>query len=657
MTENFHHFAKVVHQRLALLSKDELFVVDGVDLYTSYLLSFPEGTNPQFRVNTVHDCSCCRNFIRNMGNLVSLAGGEKRSIWAVSNLPEPYATVASHMNQLVTQLPIKGVFRTKETRFGAEHTYDAENRRWDHFYGTVAARHRVASPDEARGQLNTTAQVLERGLRELELDALDTVLDLINSNGLYRGEEHRQAVVEFSTLSRSYRANPNPETLVWGNIHSPAARFRNTVIGTLVQDISEGVDVERAVRAFETKVAPMNYKRPTAVITPGMVQTALAKLTELGLEGAVERRFAQLPDISVNDVLFVDNSVRDKMRDSGLRALLMDAAVQPTRKPTRGATDVTIHDFLKDVLPTARSAALLLENSHTSHMVSLTAPVHNNTGRLFKWNNDFAWSYVGEVTDSIRQRVKRAGGNVEAALRVSLAWNNLDDLDLHAHCPDGHIYFGNKLGILDVDMNAGSGHTREPVENLSWTHPRDGVYKIMVNQYNQRETRDVGFTLEAECNGQLRRWSYSPAVRGTVDCIRFTVKGGAVTELQTQTPHLEEGNASNEIWGVRTQTLVPISTIMCSPNHWENAGGVGAQHWFFMLQNCVNPEPARGIYNEFLRGELEPHRKVFEVLGSKSKCLHTANQLSGVGFTAARDHRVTLQVTTNTNTRAYNISF
>jgi hypothetical protein len=657
MIENFHHFAKAVHRRLTTLSKDELFVVDGVDLYTSYLLSFPEGTNPTFRVNTVHDCSCCRNFIRNMGGLVSLAGGVKQSIWALENLPEPYATVAAHMDQLVAQLPIKGVFRTKETRFGAEHTYDAENRRWDHFYGTVAARHRTAAPDEARGQLNTTAAVLERGLRELSMDAVTTVLDLINSNSLYRGEEHRRAVEEFATLMQGYRGTNQPELLVWGSIHSPAARFRNTVIGTLVQDISEGMDVERAVRAFETKVAPMNYKRPTAVITPRMVEMALEKLRELDLEGAVERRFAQLSDISVNDVLFVDNSVRDRMRDSGLRGLLMDAATQPARKPIRGATDVTIQDFVREILPTAKSVSLQLENPHTSHMVSLTAPVHANTGRLFKWRNDFAWSYVGEVADSIRQRVKRAGGNVEAALRVSLAWSNLDDLDLHADCPEGYIYYGNKLRILDVDMNAGHGTTREPVENLSWTHPRDGAYRIQVNQFSRRETRDVGFTLEVECGGEIRRWTYSPAVHGTVECLSFRVRGGQLVDLQTQTPHLEEGSASNEVWGVRTKTLVPVSTIMCSPNHWENSGGVGNQHWFFMLRDCVNPEPARGIYNEFLRGELEPHRKVFEVLGSRSKTPHTTNQLSGVGFSAARDHRVTLQVTTNSNTRAYNITF
>ena len=43
-------------------------------------------------------------------------------------------------------------------------------------------------------------------------------------------------------------------------------------------------------------------------------------------------------------------------------------------------------------------------------------------------------------------------------------------------------------------------------------------------------------------------------------------------------------------------------------------------------------EPVRGIYNEFLTGALEPHRKVFEVLGNRTKCQPSDKQLSGVGF-------------------------
>jgi hypothetical protein len=65
-------------------------------------------------------------------------------------------------------------------------------------------------------------------------------------------------------------------------------------------------------------------------------------------------------------------------------------------------------------------------------------------------------------------------------LRVSLSWFNYDDLDLHVYEPAGrgvssfsdHINFGNKRGwtggVLDVDMNAGHGHTRDAVENVVW---------------------------------------------------------------------------------------------------------------------------------------------------------------------------------------------
>lgn len=656
MNDNFHTFAVAVNKRLNELSKHELYVVDGIDLFTTYLLSFPEGTNPQFRTNTEHDCSCCKNFVRNMGGLVAIVNGRKQSIWQVDNMPAPYDIVAESLNTLVQQLPIKSVFRTKEHKFGTERNYDADGRKWNHFWGEVAKRHRHTDPAEARGFINTSAQVLRRGLDELDSTALSTVMDLIDSRALYRGEEFRKSVQEFITLQRAYRNASNPELCVWDSTASSAARFRNTVIGTLVQDLSDGVDLEKAVRSFEQKVAPTNYKRTTALITPVMVTKAVEKLRELGLEQCIDRRFAVIGDISVNDVLFVDNSVQAQMKDA-LTSMLMDAAQPTVNKAITNVQGIGIEEFVRRVVPQARKIEVLVRNKHQGNFVSLTAPKNSNSGRLFRWNNDFAWSYDGEVTDSIKQRVKRAGGNTNAALRVSLAWSNYDDLDIHAYCPDGHIYFGNKQGILDVDMNAGGGRSREPVENLSWIRPRNGDYCIEVNQYSRRETANVGFTLEVECQGRVQQFSYAPGVTGTIKCISFAIKNGEMMDLKVLHRDLKGGDLPQTKWGITTEAFVPVATMMTSPNHWEGAGEVGSKHWMFILEGCVNPEPVRGIYNEFLRGDLEPHRKVFEVLGSKTKCEPTANQLSGLGFTAARNDEVTVRVTTDSNTRAYSIVF
>ena len=161
---------------------------------------------------------------------------------------------------------------------------------------------------------------------------------------------------------------------------------------------------------------------------------------------------------------------------------------------------------------------VLVENRHLSNLVSLVGAVEEGP-TLFKWGSNIGWSYAGEVADSIKERVKAAGGNVVGVVRVSLSWHNHDDLDLHVTEPGGHeIYYGNKRqlsptgGMLDVDMNAGSGTTREPVENITWQHmpPCAGSYQVKVHQFAQRETTNTGFEMEIEawmvsCTASHRR--------------------------------------------------------------------------------------------------------------------------------------------------------
>lgn len=654
----FHLFSALVHARFQAMSAGELFVVDTSDLFETYLSAFPEGTNPVFRERTEHDCSCCKNFIRNIGNVVAIVDGQVVTVWDdYAEAPAPYDEVGRVLAERVRQAPIKSVWRTKERQYGQPTSNELREggtvHVWHHFSGRVPNKNHSASPDSARGQLNTTAQVLERGLIEISGDALDTVIALIDAKNLYKGEEFLSAIVAFRRLKAGYEASDSKNLFVWANLEDRSSRFRNTAIGTLLLDLSTGTELEDAVRKYERMVAPTNYKRPSALITPRMVESAMAKIDELGLRGAVERRHARIEDVSVNDVLFVDNAVAGKMKDSLTETLM--AATSAPAVSIKDATPISAEDFFATIVPKAQTISALVENRHTDNFMSLTAPTAAGEGRLFNWGNDFAWSYSGEVTDSIKQRVKSAGGNVDAKLRISLAWFNTDDLDIHCYPPDrSHIYFGNKCGVLDVDMNVSSPVTN-PVENLSWTTVRDGDYRILVDQFTQRNSHDVGFALEVEFNGQVQQYSYKQLVKRLTPAITVRIMDGQIVDVILGEGVIG-GGFTCEKWGVPTETLVPVDTLMLSPNHWGGQA-VGNKHWFFILRGAKNPDPVRGIYNEYLRPDLNEHRKVFEVLGSKTKAPFAESQLSGLGFSSTQRNTLTVVAKGPGFNRAYEIQF
>ena len=206
-------------------------------------------------------------------------------------------------------------------------------------------------------------------------------------------------------------------------------------------------------------------------------------------------------------------------------------------------------------------------------------------------------------------------------------------------------------------MNAGGAtNSKDPVENQSWNNPRDGGYTITVDQYNQRSRENVGFQMEIECGNQIHQLSFEQNVTRQVPVVKFMMVKGQLTNLSILDKRIKHQGLSQSVWGVNTETFVKVNTLMLSPNHWDD-NAVGNKHWFFILEGCANPEGTRGIYNEFLRSNLEPHRKVFEVLGSKTRCVPNNDQLSGLGFSSTRGDEVTIRVTGTKINKIYKVKF
>ena len=58
-------------------------------------------------------------------------------------------------------------------------------------------------------------------------------------------------------------------------------------------------------------------------------------------------------------------------------------------------TEFSIDDFFANVVPTATNIEVLMESRLSNNLVTLTAPVNKDAKNLFKWPNNFAWTYNG----------------------------------------------------------------------------------------------------------------------------------------------------------------------------------------------------------------------------------------------------------------------
>lgn len=656
----FKQFNEKLMKHVEEISKDEqyLFTVD-LDLDTlwdTYLDSFPPGTNEIFRERREYDCSCCKHFIRSFGNVVSLKDNNVVTIWDFQANDNKFQIVIDSLASLVRSKQVDNVFvpfcRSFGTLSSKEITKDGSVHIWSHFYSKVSDTIKIFNESDVgsvRGQLRDIRNVLQRSLEEISPDSIDTVLDLIAQNSLYKGEEWASPLKQFYQIQGEYKTISDEDMrdhYCWTTslkVGAAISKIKNHSIGVLLNDITSGMDLNEAVKRYEKIVAPINYKRPKAIFTKKMVEDAQSTVKGLGLDKSLGRRFANIDDITVNNILFANKDTTKRLAGDVFSELA--ESVPEKQKNFDKVEDVTIENFINNILPKAEELEILLDNSHKGNMVSLIAPQDLNSKSMFKWNNGFSWAYSGNITDSMKDRVKSAGGNVEGVLRFSIQWNedndNPDDLDAHCIEPNGnHIEFPNKgrihpsSGKLDVDIIDPAG--KVAVENITWTNlnkMQKGLYRLFVHNYSSRGARS-GFTAEVEFNNQIYSFSYSKPLKNNnvveVADIEFDGENFKITEKIPS--HL----ATKEIWGLTTNKFYPVSICMYSPNYWDGQSGIGHRHYFFMVNNCKNGECPNGFFNEFLDEGLMKHKRVFEALGSKMKVTDTDKQLSGIGFSSTK---------------------
>jgi Ca-activated chloride channel family protein len=217
-------------------------------------------------------------------------------------------------------------------------------------------------------------------------------------------------------------------------------------------------------------------------------------------------------------------------------------------------------------------------------------------------------------------------------IRVTLVWNNRNDLDLHIVTPDNEeIYFDNKTdstgGWLEGDRNE-HGETVEPIETVLWPQDRavNGTYRVFVQNYDFHEPKYTPTDFQVEIKNGNEYTYYKGTVRGTGRSSR--------TEVCTFDYYVDEAVALiYRMIEVRRLQGITISSIKMKGNfdrvlmqtlaeyEWYNAGPAESDVF-------RNPEKVEREYEQMdllaangLDMELEftPGIAILEVLGYESK--------------------------------------
>ena len=224
----------------------------------------------------------------------------------------------------------------------------------------------------------------------------------------------------------------------------------------------------------------------------------------------------------------------------------------------------------------------------------------------------------GYVDESTLDQTLSSLGAGSGEITVSMLWDTDDDLDLHMLTPDGsEIYYSNRNaggGELDYDANVGGRTMDNPIENIFFEVPGEGIYQVWIVDYSDRSDGTTNYIVRVTVGDQSQTFSGTIDGSGTtVDIVTFEY-GGSGTGLDESTLDsglIDAGAGNGEItvsmlWDndddLDLHVLTPDGSEICYSNT-SAAGGVldvdanvGGRTMDNPVENIYFEDPVAGTY-------------------------------------------------------------
>jgi len=619
----------------------ELFQIDisKEDIYDIYNKHAKK--TPIFRKNPEWMCSTCRHTIYKLSEIVAIDDNYKRISFLEYFLDKYFLDNFKFLEDMFTEIiaitancPIEGIFYYTEKNIGVKQSIESST-------GLIFNHFHVIVNDKYTKQISISDKV--NGLKAVlskysdYVNYLEDILSWIEQNYIYRGTEKKKIVEETKLLLELYNQEKRPEHFIWKHTNSVACYFNSDVISTLVDDLKNDVDPEIAIKNYNRKVAPENYRQPKVeLLTKTQVEQLEHDLEKLGYSNILEGfKFAEPQDLSVLNVLWTNRAVK--------RGTLTDVLQDNIKTPDVNKQYVETIDMAGFLERLKKAKSIEVDVSGLAKMV-LVKDLFEKP--IYFWNNHISFCYETGLADvdQVTQLVKQKGGTIDAKIRFSLYWENLDDLDLHLESDNVHVYWDNKDPSstsfrLDIDMNV-NRPIRGAVENIftSKISRSDIDHEFMVFVYNftKRESPQKCILNVYVDNKIVRTYEFkNPPAYESIELLKFKI---SKTEEFAVTWSNQEAERKVEL----PTKFVEIDTVLLSPNYWEEEKG--NRHVFFLRKGtAINLDRIRPYNIEQLRPELLKHKRSLAVLSKKVQIMGEP-RLVGYGISFSKQRELLVKV-------------
>ena len=281
-----------------IATNEPLFTTAIDNLYDIFLNNLPEEARQHY------NCRACRQFVNRYGGLVTIDDeGYIHPVMWRGSIPEFFHDASTEVRLAIMDSKVDGVFLTSDKRLGVDKSGE-----WTHMYVDIPKnrlhKNLIHNEWQAMAQKKQDYLMLLNAFTKYNQSTIEAAVNLLQSNTLYRSEKVlgiAEWFLEVKATAENLKGKQK-SNYIWKKAATAPVGFchvSSSMIGTLLDDIEDGMSLEMVKSRFANKMNPTQYQRPQVAPAAQNVARAEEIVAKLGIANSLKRRFARLDELKL----------------------------------------------------------------------------------------------------------------------------------------------------------------------------------------------------------------------------------------------------------------------------------------------------------------------------------------------------------------------